>query len=388
MKKIGYLILAFIYFPAKAEDKFWYNFFENNKHPLIQQIYEQAPKYHLQLIFTSIEQIKEKTKLQHHFFPAKNTPYLYPASLVKLPVALAVLSYLNEQKIPHQQLLTTILSYQSDVKCQKQLSSKQNLSVYNLIEKMLVVSDDAAFNLLFHLVGIDYINKTLQNWGFHDAFITHNFSSCSTNDLQKDGVFFFWEKQQISQKIMAKQNQYFSPKIPAIFIGKSHWQKGIQIQQAKNFAHNNFISLKQIHLLLLQLIFPNEKILKNRLNISIEQRKLILNYLSNNPAESSIENKENYPQNLTKYLYFGQNPTIKLPAKIKHYNIVGQSYGFMADVAYFENEEQKGLLSSAIYVNENQNINDGKYEYQSIGLPFMQFIGQKIINEELTINKK
>jgi hypothetical protein len=66
------------------------------------------------------------------------------------------------------------------------------------------------------------------------------------------------------------------------------------------------------------------------------------------------------------------------------FNKVGWSYGFLTDVSYvvdFENKVEY-MLAATLYVNEDEILNDGKYEYEAIGHPFLFQLGQTIYNYE------
>lgn len=56
------------------------------------------------------------------------------------------------------------------------------------------------------------------------------------------------------------------------------------------------------------------------------------------------------------------------------------SHGYLADVAYFADSlhQSEFLLSAVLYVNQDGIINDGAYEYDSIGLPFLAQLGHRI----------
>ena len=56
------------------------------------------------------------------------------------------------------------------------------------------------------------------------------------------------------------------------------------------------------------------------------------------------------------------------------------SHGFLTDVAYFADSlhQSEFLLSAVLYVNQDGIINDGAYEYDSIGQPFLAQLGRQI----------
>ena len=89
---------------------------------------------------------------------------------------------------------------------------------------------------------------------------------------------------------------------------------------------------------------------------------------------------------LTYFLY------VSLWSFIKNYNlaekitnIVGLSYGFMIDCAriYDKKNNIEFMLSAVIYANEDGVLNDGKYDYYNVGMPFLAELGRQFYNYEL-----
>ena len=75
----------------------------------------------------------------------------------------------------------------------------------------------------------------------------------------------------------------------------------------------------------------------------------------------------------------------KIPDHIRIYNKVGMAYGFLIDNAYIIDIKNniEFFLSAVIYVNENQTLNDNKYQYDQLGLPFLSELGTAVYNYEL-----
>jgi hypothetical protein len=80
----------------------------------------------------------------------------------------------------------------------------------------------------------------------------------------------------------------------------------------------------------------------------------------------------------------------ELPKNIRIFNKTGDAYGQMLDIAYIVDYE-KGVeffLSAVIYCNSDGILNDDKYDYKNIGLPFMKNLGQTIYDQEVKRLKK
>ena len=69
-----------------------------------------------------------------------------------------------------------------------------------------------------------------------------------------------------------------------------------------------------------------------------------------------------------------------MPEEIKIFNKVGLAYGTLTDCAYILNEETgiEFLITTTILVNNNEIFNDGVYEYDSLGIPFLAQLGREI----------
>ena len=86
-----------------------------------------------------------------------------------------------------------------------------------------------------------------------------------------------------------------------------------------------------------------------------------------------------------KFLLLGSE-RVSVPNGIKIYNKVGDAYGFLTDIAYIVDADQKVefLLSATIACNRDGIFNDDKYDYDDIGYPFMKHLGEVILKYEQT----
>jgi hypothetical protein len=73
-----------------------------------------------------------------------------------------------------------------------------------------------------------------------------------------------------------------------------------------------------------------------------------------------------------------------LPKNIRILNKIGDAYGHMLDIAYVVDFDKKieFFLSAEIYCNSDGILNDDKYDYDSIGYPFMRNLGRVIYDLE------
>ncbi|MBD0298596.1 MAG: hypothetical protein ICV84_25910, partial [Flavisolibacter sp.] len=83
--------------------------------------------------------------------------------------------------------------------------------------------------------------------------------------------------------------------------------------------------------------------------------------------------------------FFFRDSTHRMPSHVRVFNKVGWSYGFLTDVSYvadFQNNVEY-MLAATLYVNSDEVLNDGKYDYDAVGYPFLYQLGQTIYQYEL-----
>jgi hypothetical protein len=109
------------------------------------------------------------------------------------------------------------------------------------------------------------------------------------------------------------------------------------------------------------------------------------------PYESKYPkyDRKNYYDSYKKYFLFGDSKDSITNRNIRIFNVVGQSYGFLSDIAYVADFQNKieFMLSAVIYVNSDGIINDGKYDYDKIGFPFLGDLGRVIYDYEKKRNR-
>jgi hypothetical protein len=122
-----------------------------------------------------------------------------------------------------------------------------------------------------------------------------------------------------------------------------------------------------------------------RLRLSPEDGALLREALSQAPRESHHPRYDvaHYPDTYAKFL-LGGGGLAPLPAGVQVFNKIGQAYGFLIDNAYVR-DEAKGvefMLSAVLYVNADGVLNDDRYEYDSIGFPFLRDLGRRVYEAE------
>lgn len=368
----------------------------NSKSGIIKSVINNSTKYEVQILYTQINRNKCNVPSFKEFsFRADASQYFNPASLVKLPIVCLSFQKLNELAIIGLDK-NTCLKIGSQHNCQTTASRDFTATegcptIAQYAKKMLLVSDNDAYNRLYEFLGQEYINKTLWNMGYKNARIIRRFKDCNDDDNRYTNPFTFFNQDGEVIYFQPLQVPTDTYKNPLIKVKKGNGyidNTGKYRNKPFDYSFSNNLSLQDIHNMLLSIIFPETCAQGNRFSLTENDYTFLYRYLSQLPGESGIveyNNSKRYPDNYKKYLLFGDigNGTIS-KSSLRIFNIVGRSDGYLSDCAYIVDFENKieFFLASVIYVNEDQILKDNRYEYDSIGLPFLAELGRTIYEYE------
>lgn len=355
--------------------------------PALATVLAHPATYQLQLIYTRIDRdahnVPHFTRHTYHLNPRQ---YFNPASLVKLPTALLALEKLHT--LPVGITRSTIMSTGVAGRCQTSVpfaaptDSGRQASVGNYIKRMLLVSDNLAYNRLYEFVGQQTLNTRLRQLGYPGSRVVRRFAPCDTAANRATNPIAFHTA---TGDTLYKQPAQFNPHTPEpplgpVYAGRAYQVGQRVIHQPYNFTTANNLPLADITTILQTSLFPESIPTTQRPQLTPADYAFLRQYLYLTPHAShvSLYAAPGYFDAYKKYLYYGRRPIATSQAGLRIFNIVGMSHGYLADVAYFADSLQQSefMLSAVLYVNHDGIINDGNYEYDSIGLPFLAELGQ------------
>ena len=344
--------------------------------PIILKVLDDWGKYNAQIILTEVSRnSKGKIAFKDYDFSLDDELYFYPASTVKLPVALLTLQYITDinKTEPKINLDTNFSVFEG----QNLLHEKRTLR--ELIEKIFLVSDNEAYNILFHLLGKNYINTELHNKGFLSSRIIHDFSYGIKENLKY--VFYLDDGNELF--INSKNRNYTASgkKLKNEIIGDGFIRNDSLIHQMFSFEDKNYISLRDLHEITKMIIFRNMYSGDKIFRMSDDFYDFILQSMSWNTLEGAKYGctEPKYWDSYVKFFLFGDSKN-EIPKNFKIYNKVGFAYGHLTETAYIIDLENniEFILSCTLRVNENNIYNDGVYQYDSVGIPFLSNLGKSI----------
>ena len=360
------------------------------KHPeRFSEILNAPEKYKIQVLYTKIDRNKKNDpRLTTHGYRVNSQDYFYPASTVKLAAIVLALEKLNKLGIDKFTTMLTDSARPEQTSVRRDTTSENGLpSVGHYAKKILLASDNDAFNRLYEFIGQEEFNETLHAKGYNNVRITHRLElSISPEDNRyTNPVRFVSEGKTVyAQPAKYSAKTYYST-VP-ILQGKGFIRNEKLVNEPFDFTQKNFFALEEQHKLLKAIFFPEQVLELQRFNLTKEDYTFLYQYMSQFPVETSFPANytDDYYDGYLKFLIFGATKT-RLPRHIRLFNKSGDAYGYVLDNAYVADFEKgiEFMLTAVIYANDDQIFNDNKYDYETVGLPFLANLGKTIFEYEL-----
>lgn len=356
---------------------------------------DNPEKYRLQILYTQIDRdAKNKPTLTTYAYRSDSNEYFYPASTVKLAASVLALEKLNALKIDKSTTFQTLKNRLSQLEIKTDTSAKSGLpSVEHYIKKILLVSDNEAYNRLYEFLGQRPFNETMRDKGFHGVRLTHRLQTPLPRlENQYTNPIQFLDR---SGKIIYQQSESFNDKpysaSKPILLGKGTMNDaGLVEDKPLDFSLKNAYPLQAQHEFLKRLLLPEAFPAKDRFLLTKDDYAFLYRYMSMYPTESKDPDYSNEFATYCKFLYYGSEKNAVLNPSIRIFNKVGDAYGFLLDNAYVVDFDKKieFIVTAVLLCNEDEIFNDERYDYDTIGFPFYKNLGQVIYDFEAKRPKK
>jgi len=360
----------------------------------LQPFIQNKDSLRLQVIYTKIERDhKNSPHFTDYTFNVNADQYFYPASTVKMPIAFLALEKMNELRgngIDLHSTMITDSSFSGEEVAYTVPSAKDSkASLAHYIKQIFLVSDNDAFNRLYEFLGQEYILDKLNDKGLTNSVIRHRLAIIRSAEqnrhtnpvsfLDTAGNLLYQQKAQISNAKLPEFNDK---------LGVGYYSGGKLVNAPFDFSLKNHVALADLHQTLRAMIFPQAMKKDQRFNMSDEDRQFVLRYMSSFPRESRYPfyDTTEYPDDYAKFFARRLLPN----SNIRIFSKSGWAYGFLTDVAYIVDFENKVefMLSATILCNSDGIFNDDKYDFENTGYPFMQILGQAVYQHELKRQRK
>jgi hypothetical protein len=359
--------------------------------PPCQNVVSHPDRFGLQIIYTQIDRdVRNRPHFNTFRFHVDPNQYFYPASLVKLPAAALALEKINTLGIKGLSCRTP-MRVDNALDCLSPCGwCADTASVESSVKCMLIASDNGSYNRLWEFLTRDYADSRLKECGYGDIRLLHRFSSCAVlQNRVSNSVRFMnnYGKPFYIQPQTASQISDVNPLAP-VTMGSFSYYNGVLLPRPFRADNLNYASLEAVHRFCMAIMFPSAAGRERPLKLSPEDYRLLHTWMCLLPRESGIGAyvpDSGFVDNFKKYLLFGDGSHPCTPS-LREFNVVGRAYGFLSDVAYFADFDARVefFLSAVVFANEDDIVNDDRYEYDAIALPFFSALGAAVYEYEKT----
>jgi hypothetical protein len=349
--------------------------------------------------------------------------YFYPASTIKLFAAIAAYEQLNawQRAYPDASIgdVTPLRFYPlfegDDIRETDPTNTRPNgpflgsgpppITVRHEMHKLFVVSDNAAFNTLYDLVGHRDLNQRMRSWGIGDAFISHRLSIARTPDENQRAprvdIGLEPGSPQIGERLSTLEHWRADQAImfqSGFLLGTGYLKDGEIVEGPFDFSNKNFVSLADLQRILAKLArsdlagvmccdasdFTIAPMSGRPFDLTDDQRAQLIRSATMLPRESESPkyDPEKYPDDYVKFLLPGLLKVRPLE-EWRIVNKIGLAYGFVTENAYVEHLPSGNAVFVAAVIHRNPNgiYNDGIYDYETT-LAEMATLGE-VVGEAL-----
>ena len=354
------------------------------KDDFLRRILKDKDKYEIQILYTKVSKnTLGQTEFTDFQFQLNDQKYFYPASTIKLPIAVMTLSKINELRAVGSNISLKSKINLSLINNKKEIIVKDSITSFqNLIADVFLVSNNSASNVLIDFIGYNYFNSSMSNLGFENTYLNHKFnpdpfvnSSWIITNIDNDTISSDENKITVSA----------SSDISNLKKGNKRFINGEIINEPLDFFSKNRSSLTDMHNIIKNLIYP--EVTLSKFNLNVEDYDFIRYWMSRFTFEdlgAKYIGDEKFFNSYNKFFIHGMD-TILNNTDIRVYNKIGQAYGTSTDSAYIKNykEDVEFFLTATIYTNENKIINDDIYEYRETAIPFLSKLSKAIYKDLL-----
>jgi hypothetical protein len=360
-------------------------------HAGLRRVVAAAPRYRLQIVLGRIEPGADgrPTLVQEGY--RLGAEYFYPASTVKLFAAVAALERLAELRretgrpIDVDTALVFHPLFADDALEDADPSNLEGgrITTRHEIRKLFLVSDNAAFNRLYELVGQDGLAGSLALAGLPGARLVHRLSearSAEENrrapriDLVGDGF-----RHTIPERTAPPPPP--PPAIPGLAVGRAHIAGDQRVGRPMDFSVKNHVPLAELQRGLCMVVRPDADCGGRGFALDDEDRALLLAAMGEYPRQSAnpVYDPGEFPDDYVKYLLPGLERVVA-KERLQISNKIGQAYGFTTENAWVVDRAtgRSFFLAATLYTNRDGVLNDDRYEYQEIALPFLADLGEAV----------
>lgn len=355
--------------------------FHQYGHPVLDRVMGDPAAFRAKIVYVRIDRDENGApSFCCHELGGDPAAYFYPASTVKLPLALSALEKIHALRLPALTIDTPFYASSGEPG-----SQTVPTTLRRCIRDIFLVSDNQSANRLYEFVGPVALHASLRSKGYVHTEIRHRFGLAPSEARPGTGPVRFVER---GVEIYA---QAACP--GAVAAGDSHPADGIPLHGFPEDGTGNRTCLKELLEMLRSVLFPQSLPARRRFRLKAEDLAILQEVLQAYPSDqvSPRYDPHRYPPAYGKFLLWGGARDARIPPYLKVFNKAGWAYGFLTDVAYVADyrHQVEFMLGATLRVDSCAATGgDAGYDYDRIGKPFLGALGQAVYAYELSRPRK
>lgn len=333
-----------------------------------------APETHRFQVLYGVVEEGPKPTLERHGYRA-DAEYFFPASSMKVPIALATYDWLATQRIARD---ATMVIHPVAGNADPYVTT-----VAREAWRALIVSDNSSANRLLGIVGHREAHETLWSLGLASARIRTGFATGAELDpAEVSPRIQIASGGRTTEEIAPRRSDLVLPPNEAkdLDIGKAAIVDGRRREGPLSFADKNAMTLRDLQDTLVRIVRPDLLPEGARADaVSKEDLAHLRQALGTLPSQSGLAGYDrNVVADYQLSPFLRGIERVRARGRFEIYAKVGQAYGFLVANAYVVDKEsgRSFFLTASVFANPDEIMNDDNYAYDTISFPALADVGE------------
>jgi hypothetical protein len=356
--------------------------------------------YRVQVLLGEIEERDGAPALAQTDWRA-DAEYFYPGDAIHLCAAVAALERLGdlarslERPIDERCALAFHPSGKKGTLRRTDASNLEGgtITAAHTIRRALIASDQDAFNDLYELCGQKWLNERMWRAGIMSVRIPQRLGVGRSLTFNRDTPQFEIRVGDTPLLIPGSHSDLdlsLGDVGPSVFVGNAFADKNEVVPRPMSFWNKSRFGLRDMQICLARVVRPDLSFPGKTFDITEAQRALLSEALSQYPGDSKNPryDRAEYPDEHAKPFLPGLARVAPKEA-LRVYSRCGIDLGFVVDNAYVVDTRsgRAFFLAAAIYANSDGVLNDDRYDYEVVGLPFMADLAELVARDVWKVAK-
>lgn len=345
----------------------------------LQSVLAAPEKYRFQALYSVVREGTKKTVERHGF--RTDAEYFFPASSMKMPIALATYEYFADLRKRGKSAFTR----DAALRLQPNTAGDDSLVTTLAQEtwRALIVSDNFSANRLLGIVGHREAHETLWSLGLASVRIRTGFATGEDiGPAETSPRVDAMNGSKVVDELAPRQSNLGLPPNDAtkLDVGTSRIEAGVRKEGPLSFADKNAIALRDLQDTLLRIMRPELLPAGSKADLaSADDIAYLRKTLGTLPSVSGLAGYErNVVADYQLIPFLRGLERVRPRGRFEIYSKVGQAYGFLIANAYVVDKDtgRAFFLTACIYANPDETMNDDVYAYDTIAFPALADVGE------------